>query len=203
MAESRFLFLDGNPAWLDFVNTQLVEHGAPADRLQRFSDLVDWLWEAGLLDLAQADRAMLEWDDGEEGRTTLRRAKEFRALLRFAAERLWNAESFPPSAVRAVNDWLASATGSHRLVARKGRFELKYESTPTTPRHLLEPLARSIGGFLERKDLGRVRKCGNPKCVLFFYDDTKNRARRWCSMAVCGNRMKAAAHYQRRKDSAP
>jgi predicted RNA-binding Zn ribbon-like protein len=203
MPASRFRFLDGNPTWLDFVNTTLVEQGAPADRLTRFSDLVDWLREAGLLHPGDARRAMVDWNEREEGRDALRRARAFRGMLRRAAERLSQGEPFPLQIVRAVNLFLMTATGYHELLASGGRFALRFQPTPEKARDLLAPLARSLGEFLERKDPGRVRKCGNPKCVLFFYDDTKNRARRWCSMAVCGNRMKVAAHYRRRKDVAP
>jgi predicted RNA-binding Zn ribbon-like protein len=35
--------------------------------------------------------------------------------------------------------------------------------------------------------------------LLHFYDTTKSGTRRWCSMAVCGNRAKAARHYERAK----
>ena len=45
----------------------------------------------------------------------------------------------------------------------------------------------------------RVKHCQNPDCVLWFFDTTRNGTRRWCSMAVCGNRMKARRHYDRRK----
>jgi len=48
-----------------------------------------------------------------------------------------------------------------------------------------------------------VKACQNPQCVLLFYDTTKNHARRWCSMAACGNRAKVAAHYQRARRPAP
>lgn len=44
----------------------------------------------------------------------------------------------------------------------------------------------------------RVRSCGNPACVLWFLDTTRSGTRRWCSMATCGNRLKARRHYQRR-----
>ncbi|MFD0851862.1 CGNR zinc finger domain-containing protein, partial [Actinomadura adrarensis] len=43
----------------------------------------------------------------------------------------------------------------------------------------------------------RIKKCGRSDCVLHFLDTTKNGTRRWCSMAICGNRAKAARHYQR------
>jgi predicted RNA-binding Zn ribbon-like protein len=37
-----------------------------------------------------------------------------------------------------------------------------------------------------------VRKCEGTTCTLWFLDVSKAHARRWCSMAVCGNRAKAA-----------
>lgn len=50
---------------------------------------------------------------------------------------------------------------------------------------------------LTRDSPGRLRPCANDECRLFLIDrGTGNRAR-WCSMAVCGNRMKARRHYQR------
>jgi predicted RNA-binding Zn ribbon-like protein len=44
----------------------------------------------------------------------------------------------------------------------------------------------------------RVRNCGNPECILWFLDTTRSATRRWCSMAACGNRLKARRHYERR-----
>jgi predicted RNA-binding Zn ribbon-like protein len=44
---------------------------------------------------------------------------------------------------------------------------------------------------------GRLRPCANDECRLFLIDRSKANAARWCSMAVCGNRMKARRHYQR------
>jgi predicted RNA-binding Zn ribbon-like protein len=44
---------------------------------------------------------------------------------------------------------------------------------------------------------GRLRPCANDECRLFLIDHSKANAARWCSMAVCGNRMKARRHYRR------
>jgi predicted RNA-binding Zn ribbon-like protein len=48
---------------------------------------------------------------------------------------------------------------------------------------------------------GRLRPCANDECTLFLLDRSKANTARWCSMAVCGNRMKARRHYQRRRES--
>lgn len=49
---------------------------------------------------------------------------------------------------------------------------------------------------------GRLRACANPECRLFLLDRSKTNRGRWCSMAVCGNRMKARRHYQRTREAA-
>jgi predicted RNA-binding Zn ribbon-like protein len=54
---------------------------------------------------------------------------------------------------------------------------------------------------LARHSPGRLRPCANSECRLFLIDHSKANAARWCSMAVCGNRMKARRHYQRTRDT--
>jgi len=45
-----------------------------------------------------------------------------------------------------------------------------------------------------------TRKCEHPECTLWFYDRTKAHRRRWCSMALCGNRAKVARFRQQQKE---
>ena len=56
---------------------------------------------------------------------------------------------------------------------------------------------------LARHSPGRLRPCANDECRLFLIDHSKANAARWCSMAVCGNRMKARRHYQRARNTQP
>lgn len=65
------------------------------------------------------------------------------------------------------------------------------------PEELLAPIAEAIADLLCHADFNLIRRCENEACTLMFYDRTKSHARRWCSMAVCGNRAKAAAHRAR------
>ena len=66
-----------------------------------------------------------------------------------------------------------------------------------SPKTLLLPIAEAIGDLVCRKDFTFVRRCEGPTCTLWFHDVSKGHARRWCSMAVCGNRAKAVAHRAR------
>ena len=43
----------------------------------------------------------------------------------------------------------------------------------------------SLGRF------ARIKLCPCPGCGWAFYDRSRNRSRTWCSMEVCGNRVKA------------
>jgi len=54
---------------------------------------------------------------------------------------------------------------------------------------------------LARQSPARLRPCANSDCRLFLIDRSKANAARWCSMAVCGNRMKARRHYERARDA--
>ncbi len=68
-----------------------------------------------------------------------------------------------------------------------------------SPEALLLPIVRSLANLLCNEDFTYVRACDGPSCTLFFIDRTRGRARRWCSMAICGNRAKQAAHRNRLK----
>lgn len=54
---------------------------------------------------------------------------------------------------------------------------------------------------LRRSSPGRLRPCANEECHLFLIDHSKPNRARWCSMATCGNRMKARRHYHRTRQS--
>ncbi len=81
------------------------------------------------------------------------------------------------------------------------RFERYAHRTDFAPLRLLAPLADSASELLCGGDASRVHRCGNPKCVLYFYDTTRNRRRRFCTPEGCGNRVKAAARYRRSRQS--
>jgi len=68
-----------------------------------------------------------------------------------------------------------------------------------SPEDLLLPIAEVMGDLVCQVNFERVKKCQGATCTLWFHDASKNHTRRWCTMAVCGNRAKAAAHRAKRR----
>jgi predicted RNA-binding Zn ribbon-like protein len=78
-------------------------------------------------------------------------------------------------------------------------FELRVVRKWHSPQALLFPIAEALAYFVCSEDFTYVKACEGPACTLFFADKTRSRARRWCSMAICGNRAKQASHRLRLK----
>jgi predicted RNA-binding Zn ribbon-like protein len=193
-----FVFVAGHPC-LDFVNTELILHGIRTDLLQDAEDLVRWLVESGALSAAQG-REALEWRRKSGASRVVERAHSLRAALRDMLERIIAKKPIPDGALAAVNDVLERSPRVERLVRTDGSIQRRVSRAVQRPEDLLASVAESTADLLCEGDLRLIKKCGNPVCILFFYDSTKNRRRRWCSMDVCGNRMKVAAHYRRHRD---
>jgi predicted RNA-binding Zn ribbon-like protein len=62
------------------------------------------------------------------------------------------------------------------------------------------PIVEALAKLVYEEDFAQVKACQGPACTLLFADHTRGHARRWCSMAICGNRAKVAAHRKRVKE---
>jgi predicted RNA-binding Zn ribbon-like protein len=122
-----------------------------------------------------------------------------RRLLHEAVERILAHRSVPKPAIAAIRDGLGKLTGCWELTNTKTGFVLKFRPRFVQPNQLLGPIAKSACDLLCHRDWSRLKRCANPVCGLYFYDSSRNRRRRWCSMRACGNRMKVAAFYRRQR----
>jgi len=191
----KFLFVGNHPC-LDLINTQLIVKGEPKDLLESVDDLYAWLRQARLLTASQAEFAEVHLHN-EEAASSLESAKALRATLRIVAERVAAHKAVPASAIDVMNQFLTQRPGYTELVRTKEGFKRRFHSLATQQVELLAPLLESSSDLLSSDRLYLIKKCANAACVLYFLDTTKNHTRNWCSMQMCGNRMKVAAHYRR------
>lgn len=192
--QSGFLLV-GNQLWLDFINTEIVAEGHRSSLIRDADDLKAWLWEAGATDASVIETVTDSWNALEK-ETFLRQALALRTELRAMAERITAGQAVSDQTIVTINFWLERRRGTPVLRRAEDGYTLtmRYEASADG---LLAPIAASAAELLAQGDLQLVRKCENPQCILYFYDTSKNHARRWCRMEACGNRQKVAAHYRR------
>ncbi|MGH9917216.1 MAG: CGNR zinc finger domain-containing protein [Pyrinomonadaceae bacterium] len=196
---STKFFIAGNNLSLDFVNTQIIENGRPTDLLVGFEDFIAWASATSLLKLPQAEKLVKNWRGKREAEQVFARALGFRQTLRKMVETIVHDEAVKLSAVKIINAMLRNQHGYTELVRMEGGFEKRFRVDFNEPRQLFASIAESAADLLCYGNPAYLKKCESPACVLYFYDTTKNHSRRWCSMAGCGNRAKAAAFHQRQR----
>jgi predicted RNA-binding Zn ribbon-like protein len=190
----------GGLLWLDFVNTRFRQRGAWVDALATPAGLAAWLEMVGVA--PPGGRAALARLRGRPGgRLLLRQAQTFRASLADLARSLVDGRAVPARSVQIVNRVLRAAPAHRELRPRGASWAERQLVSDADPLSLLGPVAHSAAEFLLGGERTRLRSCGNPACVLYFYDRTRNGSRRFCSAATCGNRVKAARRYQRLRAS--
>jgi predicted RNA-binding Zn ribbon-like protein len=194
---------------LDFVNTRATPSGVWTDWLNDGEDLLAWLEQAGAIEPEAARRLRKQPGARRALDQVAHRARNLRGWLRPFVER----HAGRPLTAEA----LAELGPLNRLLARDEsywRFEARRDSTCgpeaekpvlrlrrvrrwTSPEQLLALIAEAIADLVCNADFRRIHVCEGTACTLMFLDKTKSHARRWCSMAICGNRAKAAAHRAR------
>ena len=163
----------GEPLALDLVNTRWIGPGGRQDLLTDTVGLAVWLHGAGLAGTCRPDEPTL---------AALRQARD--AVVAAVAD---------PANVGPLNEVLDQ--GRIRRVIIDGVPSEELEVKEHAWRAAWLAADSYAGLLLDGPD--RIRRCANSDCILHFYDTSKNGARRWCSMAGCGNRAKAARHYDR------
>jgi len=196
MWKDGFLFL-GNQLTLDFLNTRPVQNGELMELLPDFRALLRWFQAGGLLSSREATQMEREWGQSGEARKMLEEARALREVLRKETLAWEDGGVIHHSTVAALNRLMAEHPMRTRLKANGDERSTEHYFTVHEPRDLFAPLAQSAANLFTCIDRTRVRKCD--KCVLHFLDTSKKGTRRWCSMQLCGNRLKVAAYARRKR----
>ena len=179
----RFYFVGGRLA-VDFLNTRPAIAGGP-ELLEAAEDVRRWARLAGV-----GERAEARGGD-------VARLRRFRERLRMLLDG-WRRGAPRQAEVALVNRYLARAPEVLELAVQGGRLVGRRRTGGSLGR-LPGVVARSAAELLVDGEPRRYRKCADPTCGLWFYDDSKAGRRRWCSMQLCGGRAKWRAFARRRK----
>ena len=201
-------YLVGDHLALDFLNSQVRPGGEPRDWLNDGAGLLAWLTEAGAIDASVARRLRRRGEGGGNLDGVAEQARELRKWLGEFVDRHAGREIDRDAFVELglLNRLLARDDTYRQIALALTKAGGAGRSRPlqsiqirrwTTPDRLLQPIAETISDLICNADFRLVRRCEGDGCILVFYDRTKTHARRWCRMAVCGNRAKAAAHRAR------
>lgn len=193
---------------LDFLNSLATPVSTQIDWIEDGDGLLAWLEQARLMpaDAREAlrERAMPgELDDVAAQARNLR--EWFRGFVRERKGRPLSAADLQE--LEPLNRLLARDEGFGRIVANDqgaaGGLELQMTRRWRSPESLLLPIGDALAKFVCDEDFSQVKACEGHACTLIFADHTRGHARRWCSMALCGNRAKQAAHRHRLRAQHP
>lgn len=193
------LALLGGALCLDFVNT-VEPRGAdqPHELLTTYSDLISWSQHVDLLSGEQAERLLREAGRRRaEAATVHKRAIALRETLHRIFLSIIEGRTTDPQDLDLLNTVLSPALAHLCVIPRQDGFGWDWQDEDRSLDPMLWPIARSAGELLTTGPLDRLGQCAG--CGWLFLDGSKNRARRWCDMRVCGNRAKARRHYARQR----
>ncbi|HTE65524.1 MAG TPA: CGNR zinc finger domain-containing protein [Candidatus Binatia bacterium] len=179
-----------------FLNTIELESGSIREHFSTFDDAARWLIDRGVVHATREPNRLVP--DGLDGDAALARVRAVREALREIAHAVADERPADPAALAEVN----------RAIQARERVELVPEPDGVSIGHshvgdpLDDALARLADPLVDEIRAGnadRVRICANDTCRWIFYDESRAGRRRWCDMATCGNRAKAARHRARVK----
>jgi len=176
------------------------------DFLNELSSSSDFSWEELLRFLlitriisSERSAQLLTLPDAEpqSADALLAKAQRLHAALHQSMNALLAKEAPQRDWVEPINEVLRITEGHDELFQQNGKWGLEFVAREGGLDWLLAAIARSAAELIAEGATSRLRVCSNPDCGLFFYDTSRTRRRRWCSMSRCGNRHKVAAFSRR------
>jgi predicted RNA-binding Zn ribbon-like protein len=152
---------------LDLLNTTPVVEGEPSDELAQSGAARSWMRRHGVV---PTDTELAALVAARSAVQEVVRGRETPARL----QRFLESVTVRPHVSRDGVDWQLAVDGPRGAVRAVLAWDALRVASP-----------------------GRLRPCANAECRLFLIDRSKPNTARWCSMAICGNRMKARRHYRR------
>jgi predicted RNA-binding Zn ribbon-like protein len=179
---------------LDFLNSLATPVDVPVEWIASGDDLLNWMKMAAMIP-ADAAASLRRTSLPGELDAVAAHARVLREWFRgfVHAHRGKSLEPTVLDDLEPLNQLLARGQEFEQIVAGDGRLCMTRQRQWRSPDTLLLPIARALADLICDVDFAHVKGCEGHACTLLYMDRTKTGARRWCSMAVCGNRRKQAA----------
>lgn len=194
----------GDAPGLDFLNSVAAQVHTLVDWIGDGNGLLGWLEQAGLVpaDVLSTVRTRALPGELDKIADQARNLREwFRGFVQAHKGRRLALEDL--AELEPLNRLLGRDERFSRIVLRHGglpaSLELQEMRPWRSPETLLLPIGAALARLVVTENFANVKACEGPACTLLFADHTRGHARRWCSMAICGNRGKQAAHRRRLK----
>lgn len=173
---------------IDFVNA------SPANAELSWERLIQFLEATGIVGGERGTQLLaLPQSDPQAAEGLLLKSQRLASALRKAFGALLRKQKIAAEWVEPINEILRITEGHDELVPEAGGWRIEFIAREGGLDWLLAAVARSGAEVIAEGSRANLRLCANPHCGLFFYDVSRTHRRRWCSMAVCGNRSKVAA----------
>ena len=186
---------------IDFANSVEPHVEGAKQPFADYSEFVRWAHHEGLLDDAEARRCIERARvHPRRARTVQRRAAALQRALRAVLSAAARGAPPPAVALDDLNAEIGRAMVAVRLVPTESGWRRVWLDPRDDLGWVLGPVARSAADLLVSPASSRLKECpGSPgrPCGFLFVDETRNRSRRWCSGATCGNRSRLHRHYAR------
>ena len=191
-------FLLGGRLAIDFANIPSYP-GAPAQHLC-WEELIVFLQAAQIISAERGSSLLaLSGSDPDAAQMLLSRSIRLRDALRNIFAATIRKEEIAREWTEPINQILCITEGHDELVLEGNAWKMQFRAREGGLDWLLAAIARSAAEIMVEAAKARLRICANPACGLFFSDNSRTHRRRWCSMAICGNRHKVASFARRHR----
>jgi predicted RNA-binding Zn ribbon-like protein len=189
MSGLSFEWLGGHPT-ADFVNT-LDERLAPTpvERLPSYEALIEFTRQADLIDQDTAQALLTNTYSQQIGEVVWSAALRLREALYRVLYAITTPQLPDPSDIDYIEGEIRRAYAARRLTLDNTSLTWIWQDSHAPERPLWE-CALAAENLLVSPKMKRMKRCAADDCGVIFVDESKAGARRWCSMAACGNRNK-------------
>ncbi len=189
----------GGSTCLDFANTvSWHSDGLREERLQSFSDLIQWGGEAETLSSEATITLTAESKrNPTKAAAALSDALDVRQLIHSIFSEVAREEQVSRVNLGAFNARLIDALKVTEIAPadnRSRKFGRSWALHRADLDQVIRPVLVDASDLLLSGELEKVRTCANDQCGWLFLDKSRNHLRRWCEMRACGNRAKARRH---------